>query len=351
MFVQLLPMVYKIKRNTDDTFYLEPYQEKFEPPERIYGDVQKFTYRVWNSYVLDKASTGVILSGDSGAGKSMQAELLCNLAMENYLPVIYVRDIKTNIDIISFLGSIQQRAVLFFDEYSKNFNYELQSKMLTLFSDTSQNKLFIITENDLGTINNFLRSRPGRFKYHRDYKRIAQSTVKEYCDVHKVSEKFYDELMEIYRTATVFTFDHMQALVIEHLRYPSETIDEMLSVLNLGVLTKTYKLRPLSIFQNDTPLLVDQTRTRPIEYDAFTNGARTAVFYTQVPTSDEDKNKLTIPGIDNTPPERGFFGGPGPGPDRAVFSTENVIDIKDDIYFTCKNEQGYVVVFEKSNNI
>jgi hypothetical protein len=345
--MQLLPMVYKIKRNTDDTFYLEPYQEKFELPERIYGDVQKFTYRVWNSYVLDKASTGVILSGYSGAGKSMQAELLCNLALENHLPVIYIRDIKTSIDIISFLGSIRQRAVMFFDEYSKNFSYELQSKMLTLFSDTNQNKLFILTENDLGTINNFIRSRPGRFKYHRDYKRIAQSTVNEYCDTYNVGKKFYDELIELYKTSTIFTFDHMQALVTEHLRYPEESINELLSVLNLGVLTKTYKLKPISLVINDKPLFVDYAKSSPLAYDAFINGARAMVIYTQTPPGDEDKNE---PGMQNSSPELGFFGGPNKGYDRAMFSNENIIDIRDDIYITCKNEQGFIAVFEKTND-
>jgi hypothetical protein len=33
-----------------------------------------------------------------------------------------------------------------------------------------------------------------------------------------------------------------------------------------------------------------------------------------------------------------------------MFSNENIIDIRDDIYITCKNEQGFIAVFEKTND-
>lgn len=60
---------------------------------------------------------GVILSGDKGIGKSMFGRMLSEMAVASGYPVLIVDTYYPGIS--SYLDSIQQEVVVFFDEFDK----------------------------------------------------------------------------------------------------------------------------------------------------------------------------------------------------------------------------------------
>lgn len=240
-------IVYTIVKQ-NDVYYLQPFTDAFIVPKKVYGGLDKLMYRFWTTFVVRPGSLGIILTGPLGSGKSQLAEMIGNLGIVNKFKVVLVTDIAADIELVKFIDGLD-RTVIIFDEFGKNFNHQLQDKMLTMFNDLSnKKKLFILTENDENSISGFIRNRPGRALYHVSFKRIKKNVIEEYCKDKNVdfTSEFYTTLNKVHDKALVFSFDHLKALVEEHLAYPNETFEELLEVLNLDILTKEENLAIVS---------------------------------------------------------------------------------------------------------
>ena len=137
MFAEgLTPAVYRIIPLDDKgiTFTLSYVTDRFTVPSKIYGDGMQKVIRIWNDYAIGGKSTGCMLLGDKGSGKTLLSSLLCNLAIDNRLPVITISEINPSIELIGYLSSLK-RCVLLFDEFGKIINNILQDKILTMLSD------------------------------------------------------------------------------------------------------------------------------------------------------------------------------------------------------------------------
>ena len=153
------------KKDLPPGFYTTAYSDKTgvflkeaDPlliPSKIYGESNSRLNRILNSFGNTDKNLGVLLYGNSGSGKSLLAKQVCIDLAESY-PVIIV-----NSDHIHFLGdyidNIDQRCVLFIDEFEKMFNKkEDQSYMLTIIDGaTTKSNLFLFTANDKSMINDF----------------------------------------------------------------------------------------------------------------------------------------------------------------------------------------------------
>jgi hypothetical protein len=72
-------------------FYLEQI-ESFEIRGKIYGDTRKQSQRILNTFNDRTASTGVMLTGEKGSGKTLLAKLLAVTAAEAGVPTIVINE-------------------------------------------------------------------------------------------------------------------------------------------------------------------------------------------------------------------------------------------------------------------
>jgi hypothetical protein len=106
----------------------------------VYGRMKERVEKVMRSYKASTQNLGVILSGAKGIGKSLFAKLISYRAIEEGLPVIMVNEYFEGLP--QFLASIDQRCMVLFDEFDKNFfnpstetndHTSVQDSFLTLF--------------------------------------------------------------------------------------------------------------------------------------------------------------------------------------------------------------------------
>jgi hypothetical protein len=254
--------VYRLKK-IEKNYTLIPDIPRFITPGKVYGDMLSMSIRYWNTFATGRQSLGILLLGHSGTGKTETAQITSNFAIDNNLPVIVVKEITGDIDVIRYLAQLEN-CVIFFDEFGKNFRSDIQDKMLSLLSDSSKQRLFIVADNHKNGISNFILNRPGRFHYKQDFSRISESTFEEYCADLKPAETFYKDLKSLYNRSAVFSFDHLRALVKEHLSYPKDTVEYLLTVLNLDILATevNYVVRSVKNNKDETVEIISRTVNR-----------------------------------------------------------------------------------------
>ena len=241
------PAVYKIKKEGKD-YVLVFEEEFFTTPEKLYGDMGKHAEYFWNAYTRTDQSMGVLLTGASGSGKTVLTSVIANLGIMNKMPVVLVSEIQADINLIRYIDGLRNVIVLL-DEFGKVFNMNLQDKALTMLSSGgSDKKLFLITENNTRDVSNLILNRPGRVRYHIDYIRLDEKVFNEYCNDFDIEPEFYNELESKYKTSPIFSFDHLSALVTEHQHNRKASFDELLEVLNLGLLSKPKMLILSSVY-------------------------------------------------------------------------------------------------------
>lgn len=270
------PMVYKaVYDDYREDYDLVPYIEKFKIPDKVYGKTHKLVTRIWNSYALGGGSTGVMLTGISGTGKTLVGELLSNLAIEKGMPVLLVAGMEYGTTFINLLESLDNY-VIFFDEFSKLAGLYTQDKMLTLFNDlNNRRKLYIITENGTADISPYILNRPGRIRYHIDYNKVPFDILEDYCNDNNITGKFREDLIEVYDSCKSFSFDHLRTLVIEHLRYPEDSLEYLLSILNLRALKVVEIMNILTVNKNGMPVPYTVNFLGVNNYVHFVNGKTT----------------------------------------------------------------------------
>lgn len=220
-----------------------PGNERFALPKRIYGSVKKDAIRVWNDYVLN-GSSGVLLTGDKGSGKSLLATILSNIAIDNGLPVYCIDGGSGSLNPLELLQTLTQ-CVVFIDEFGKIFYRSEQEQFLSFLSDPFNSKrLIILTENDENYVSPYILNRPGRVKYHYGYDKLPVDVFEEYCDDMDIQGKFYKDLKAKYESVSKFSFDQLKAIYDEHIKYPDEEFDVIIGYLNTSNLRKpvTYSL-------------------------------------------------------------------------------------------------------------
>lgn len=234
----LEPAVYTLNKDMFGGYFLTHKSKKFQVPEKVYGSVKERADKVIKTYESRAKSTGVLLTGDKGSGKTMLSSIMANKMIDKGLPVILVEEPHNGAGFNEIVNNIGE-SVLFFDEFGKIFsnksreNNDPQDKLLSIFDGTSsQKRLVILTENSERLINEYMKNRPGRMFYHFKYKKIEEQVIREYCADFNVKEEVIEDIILRAERSFEFSFDVLKAIVEEYLRFGGD-VEEICSDLNI----------------------------------------------------------------------------------------------------------------------
>ena len=241
-FDKLPAQNYVVRFQKNSGFFLEKYAD-IEIKEKTYGVHMSKVEKVLKAFPKAEKNLGVILSGNKGIGKSLFAKTLAVEATKVGLPVIIVDTYIPGI--ASFIEEIEQEVMILFDEFDKTFGSikaadgmaDPQTEMLTLFDGLSQGKkMFVITCNDLNSLNSYLVNRPGRFHYHFRFEYPSDVEITEYLE-DKLDKQYYSEIEKVISFAhkVDLNYDCLRAIAFElNFGEPFEIAIKDLNIINLN---------------------------------------------------------------------------------------------------------------------
>ena len=192
----------------------------FTRPPKTYGLINNKADRIMSTFADRKASTGVLLSGEQGSGKTMLARELSLRGLEDGIATIIVNNAFCGPGFNQFIQMINVPAIIIIDEFEKLYDDEEQEKMLTLLDGLfPTKKLFVLTCNAVHRIDQHLLNRPGRIFYHLKYDGLEKEFILEYCEDLLKDKEEIGGVLHIASHFWSFNFDMLKAIVEEMNRY------------------------------------------------------------------------------------------------------------------------------------
>lgn len=208
--------------------------DEFHPPEKLYGDTVRNADRIINTFSHRPKSTGVLLEGVKGSGKTLLTKVVSSRLIEIRIPTIIIDQRFSGPAFNEFMGKIGTALVLF-DEFEKTFRSDnsedsndesAQEELLTLFDGTVESKkLFMLSVNNSWQISDFFINRPGRIFYSFNFRGLTESSIREYCLENLKDREQIESIVRISQTFKDFTFDALSSLVEEMNRYDESAAD------------------------------------------------------------------------------------------------------------------------------
>lgn len=213
-------------------FFLEMI-ENFTLPDKIYGASTDNAARILNTFHSRPGSTGVLLSGIKGAGKTLLAKQTSIEGLAIGIPTIVINKDWRGDVFNAFIQSISTPSIVLFDEFEKIYGWSEQRQILTLFDGVfNSRKLFLITTNEDRDVSEYLQNRPGRMYYNFKFDTLDQVFIKEYLDDRLDDKSQAESILKYTSVFSFFNFDMLAAAIEEMNRY-GETLSQVLEVLNI----------------------------------------------------------------------------------------------------------------------
>lgn len=193
-------------------------------PNKVYQTKadKMFIQRVLKNFnSADKNTTGVLLTGDKGTGKSVTAKVL---AEEANLPIIVINPELEEKYLEGFFKEFDNPVCILFDEVDKNFDTK---KMLTFLDGMHKTakKLVIMTANDEERLSNYIKNRCSRIRYYRHYN--MKDDAREYAEL-------------ICEDKAIENKEEVVNFIVDNFNYPS--IDNISSFIDEVIFTKDWGL-------------------------------------------------------------------------------------------------------------
>lgn len=202
-----------------------------------------FIKRVLHSFNNDdKNTTGILLTGEKGTGKTVTAKVIAERAN---LPIVVVHPETLLTELNAFFKSFDDPVCILFDEVDKNF---ITRDLLTFLDGIQKTakKLVIMTANDSNRVDEFLKNRCSRVRYYRNYSMVEDA--KEYAEM-------------IAKDRGIENINEVVDYCIKNIKYPS--IDNICSFIDEIIFTKELDLTldEVLYFMN---INVDEKSTPPM---------------------------------------------------------------------------------------
>lgn len=232
-------------------YYLEVAPD-FDLPSKLYGDCGEKAERFLTTFADRPGTTGVLLAGAKGSGKSLVMKVTSVEGLKRDIPTLIVSSAYCGEDFNKFIQSIDQPCIMIFDEFEKIYDEEHQQYLLTLFDGTfTTKKLVIVTCNDYHKIDSHMTNRPGRMYYYLKYTGLDQRFIIEYCEDRLNDKSKIQSIVTLSALFYEFNFDMLKAIVEELNRYPNESVREVVSILNINYENRRREAYDISIVMPD----------------------------------------------------------------------------------------------------
>ena len=210
---------YTVKQDPFGNLFLEMI-DTFPQPKKLYGNTTKHADRIFNTFMDREASTGVLLNGEKGSGKTLLAKSISLLGASHNVPTIVINNDWHGDGFNKLIQDIDQPCIILFDEFEKVYGEEEQQAILTLMDGVfPTKKLFVLTVNDKWRINQHMRNRPGRLFYNIDFKGLDVEFITQYCEDNLNDKQYINRICQLSTLFAEFNFDMLKALVEEMNRY------------------------------------------------------------------------------------------------------------------------------------
>lgn len=250
---ELEPYVYTIKelskqdkevsKNFGNYNYgIEYTYSSFNLPNKVYGSYNRDADHMLGYFLNNKKSVGVLITGNTGSGKSLTCKLLCNKAITKGFPVIMVNGMNITKDIIQYLSTLDN-CVIFLDEFGKLTSRDNQAILLQMLTDTNKRIFWLFANKSKYEIHQEFFNRTERIRYYLEYGKITKEVITEYCKDNNVEESFVNLILTKYNFLSEFSFDQLQGLISEHQYAPHIDIEEISRLLNFKGLATEYVLK------------------------------------------------------------------------------------------------------------
>lgn len=262
----------------------------FNIKHKIFGKAARQAERIINTFNDRSATTGVLLNGEKGSGKTMLAKLISQLAAKQGMSTLVINSSFSGDSFNTFIQSIAEPCVIIFDEFEKTFDDKEQQAILTLLDGVfPTKKLFILTVNDKYRINTHMRNRPGRLYYSIDFSGLDETFIREYCEEMLNDKQHIPQICRLTTLFSAFNFDMLKALVEEMNRY-NETPKQAMEMLNAKPLDAGKSMHDVEVIFDGLP--VAKANFRPARISGNPVAMEDINFVITVPDGTDDEEEV-----------------------------------------------------------
>lgn len=228
-------------------------------PKKVYKSKEDiiFNKRVLTYFNNTSAiTTGVMLAGVKGTGKSIEAKVL---AQESGLPIIIIDNGYPSSRLVQFFKSFSTPVCVILDEVEKTRNTEKLLDFLDGIEKTAK-KLVLMTCNELNKVSEYMQDRCSRVRYLRKYTvennfEFLPEIIKDLCikDGGKVQKYIEDNI-------TLPSMDNLYSLLTEIKLFENDNISlqDIVSIMNISTKNEPVKEGMTYIKHEDSELDDDE---------------------------------------------------------------------------------------------